>query len=108
MYEIEEYVTEDGKVPFGDWLLGLKDKRAQAKVHARIRRASLGNFGDWKTIKGAKGVHEMREHYGPGYRIYYSIIGNKIVLLLIGSEKKDQDKAIAQAVENLKDYESRS
>ena len=108
MYEIEEYVTADGKVPFSDWLLGVKDKRAQAKVHARIRRPSLGNFGDWKPITGAKGVFEMREHYGPGYRIFYSVIGNKIVLLLIGSEKKDQDKAITKAAAYLVDYEERA
>jgi putative addiction module killer protein len=77
-------------------------------VHARIRRASLGNFGNWKPITDAKGVFEMREHYGPGYRIFYSVIGNKIVLLLIGSEKKDQDKAIAKATAYLTDYEERT
>ena len=82
MYDVEEYVTRDGKSPFGEWLLGLKDKRAQAKLHARIRRASLGNLGDWKGIKGSKGLFEMREHYGPGYRIFYGIIGkNKNIFI---------------------------
>ena len=69
-YEVEEYVTERGKIPFSQWLLSLKDKTGQAKLLARIRRATFGNFGDWKEIKGAKGLFEMREHYGPGYRIF--------------------------------------
>ena len=70
----------------------LKDKTGQAKLLARIRRASFGNFGDWKEIKGAKGLYEMREHYGPGYRIFYTLVGKKLILLLAGSSKKDQKK----------------
>jgi putative addiction module killer protein len=107
VYEIEEYQTKRGVVPFRDWLFKLKDKRALAKIHARIDRASLGNFGDWKDIKGAKGIFEMREHYGPGYRIFYSVIGRKVVLLLIGSTKKDQQKAISKAKSYLDDYKRR-
>jgi putative addiction module killer protein len=106
MYAIEEYQTVDGKKPFGEWLLDLKDKRAQAKLRARITRAELGNLGDWKALEGT-GVYEMREHYGPGYRIYFSIIGRKIVLLLVGSTKQDQKRAIARAKDYLADYERR-
>ncbi len=106
-YEIEEYVTSDDQAPFSRWLLGLKDKRAQIRLRARVTRASFGNFGDWKPIKGVKGLHEMREHHGPGYRIYYAVIGQTIVLLLAGSSKKDQTKTIAQAKEWLADYEQR-
>ena len=47
-----------------------KDKTAQRKIVQRIDRASLGNFGDFKSIKGAKGIFEMREHYGAGYRVF--------------------------------------
>ncbi len=103
-YDIEEYVTITSKAPFGEWLLKLKDEMAQAKIQARIRRASFGNFGDWKDIKGAKGILEMREHYSPGYRVFYSVIGKKLVLLLAGSTKKDQKKTIAKAKEYLADY----
>ncbi len=67
-----------------------------------------GNFGDWKDIKGAKGVFEMREHYGPGYRIFYAVVGKKVVLLLAGSTKKDQKKTIAKAKEYLTDYVERT
>jgi putative addiction module killer protein len=106
-YEVEEYVTERGKAPFGGWLSGLKDKTGQAKLLARIRRASFGNFGDWKEIKGAKGLYEMREHYGPGYRIFYTIVGYKLIVLLAGSSKKDQKKVIGEAKTYLADYRER-
>jgi putative addiction module killer protein len=106
-YEIEEYVAASGKKPFADWLLDLWDARAQARIRARLRRAAFGNFGDWKYLSGIKGVFEMRENYGPGYRIYYSIVGRKIILLLAGSTKKDQNRAIAKAVDYLIDYERR-
>ena len=72
-YEVEEYQTATGKKPFSEWLSGVSDKRAQAKLLARINRASLGNFGDWKALKDTRGLCEMREHYGPGFRIYYKI-----------------------------------
>ncbi len=107
-YDIEEYETASGKAPFGEWLLNLKDERAQAKIRARIIRVSFGNFGDWKDIKGAKGVFEMRENYGPGYRIFYAVVGKKVVLLLAGSTKKDQKKTIAKAKEYLTDYVERT
>lgn len=107
-YEVEEYVTKEGKVPFAEWLLHLKDTTGQGKLLARIRRASFGNFGDWKEIKGAKGLYEMREHYGPGYRIFYTLVGKKLILLLAGSSKKDQKKAIAQAKKYLADYIERT
>ena len=106
-YDIKEYVDRGGKTPFRDWLLNLKDAVARAKLTARIDRASHGNFGDWKVIKNAPGLFEMREHYGPGYRIFYTVIGQKIVLLLAGSAKRDQKKAIASAKQRLADYAER-
>ena len=106
-YTIEEYVTYDGVSPFADWLLGLKDKRLQAKIRARLARAAFGNFGDWKALKDAQGIYELREHSGAGYRIFYAVIDGKIVLLLAGSSKKDQQKSIAKAKEYLSDYQTR-
>ncbi len=107
MYEILEYVSADGKKPFADWLLNLKDKKAQAKIRSRITRASLGNFGDWKSIEGGNGMYEMREHYGSRFRIFYKITGKKIILLLAGSSKQDQQKTIVKAKEYLANYEQR-
>jgi len=107
-YVIQEYVAPNGTRPFTDWLLGLKDSTARGKIAGRMDRAANGNFGDWKPLSGAKGVFEMREHYGSGYRIYFSIVGQKIVLFLAGSDKKDQNRMIAKAKEYLADYERRS
>lgn len=107
MFEISEYITKDGEKPFSIWLLGLKDKKVQAKIRARIARASLGNFGDSKRLENANGIYEMREHYGAGFRIFYKLVGNKIILLLAGSTKSDQGKAIAKAKDYLTDFENR-
>ena len=107
-YVIEEYTTENGDAPFSEWIDGLKDSIAQLKVSQRIDRAMLGNFGDYKSIKGSKGLLEMRINYGPGYRVFYSITQGKIVLLLAGSIKRDQDKAIQKAAQYLADYERRN
>jgi putative addiction module killer protein len=106
-YEVEEYQTAEGKKPFSEWLSGLSDKRAQAKLLARINRASLSNFGDWKALKNTGGLCEMREHYGPGFRIYYKVVGKRLILLLAGSIKRDQDATITKAVKYLEDYERR-
>jgi putative addiction module killer protein len=107
-YEIEVYEDSAGAAPFESWLLKLKDKRVQAKIQKRIDRAALGNFGDWKDIEGANGLFEMREHYGAGYRVFYSIVNRKIVLLLAGSSKKDQNRTIMKAKEYLADYKRRN
>ena len=106
-YEIASYITEAGKNPFQAWVNDLKDARAHLAITARIKRAATGDFGDWKAIKGAQGLFEMRIHYAQGYRLYYAIIGQKVVLLLAGSTKQDQDRAIAKAKEYLADYNER-
>lgn len=106
-YTIEVYAEESGKQPFKDWFLALKDKRAQAKLQARMDRVAYGHFGDWKRIEGAHGLRELRDHYGAGYRIYYTVVGSKIVVLLAGSTKGDQTKTIAKAKRYLADLERR-
>lgn len=106
-YEIEVYFSEDGKEPFTKWLSSIKDEKAKTLIIARVSRASLGNFGDWKAIQGTKNLYEMRIHYGQGLRIYYTTIEQKIVLLLAGSTKRTQDKAIVKAQEYLVDYNER-
>jgi putative addiction module killer protein len=78
------------------------------RLFARLDRASLGNLGDWKTLSGTEGVAELRDPYGRGYRVYFSFVGRKIILLLAGSTKGDQKKAIARAKEYLADYRRRT
>ena len=91
LYEVRETVI------FTDWREHLKDLRARDKVRSRIIRAGFGNFGDWKTERGD--VRAMRINYGPGYRIYYVIRENKIIFLLCGGDKRNQQADIARATE---------
>ena len=103
--EIELYETGSGKCPFEIWVKGIKEIHTRAKVLTRIDRLKLGNFGDCKTLQ--VGVCELRIHYGPGVRIYYGKIGNKVILLLCGGDKGSQERDIVKAKEYLKDYQSR-
>lgn len=63
----------------------------------RIRRVETGLLGDWKTV--GEGVSELRVDHGPGYRLYYTMRGDVLVILLCGSDKSDQDRAIRLAKE---------
>ena len=67
--EIRRYITTNGKIPFAKWFDSLKDRKTQLKITQRLRRASLGNLGDFKSV--GKGVFELRINYGAGYRIYF-------------------------------------
>jgi putative addiction module killer protein len=80
--ELRRYLTESGRDVFGEWLAGLRDLRTGAKIAARIDRLSAGNFGDCKALRG--GLFELRIDWGPGYRVYYAMVGRACVLLLCG------------------------
>jgi len=80
---------------FANWLRKLRDHNGRARIQIRIRRLSLGNFGDVRPV--GEGVSELRIDYGPGYRVYFQQIGSLLVLLLIGGDKKTQDADIAKA-----------
>ena len=80
---------------FSGWLRKLRDENARARIQIRIRRLSLGNFGDVKPVGG--GVSELRIDYGPGYRVYFKQRGEKLVLLLAGGTKDTQEADIAKA-----------
>ena len=81
---------------FVQWLAGLRDLRARAKVQARIERLIGGNRGDVKPV-GA-GVSELRINYGPGYRVYYLQRGSALIILLAGGDKSSQAKDIDEAL----------
>ena len=80
---------------FTNWLRKLRGEKARARIQIRIRRLSLGNFGDVKSV--GDGVSELRIDYGPGYRVYFHRTGSELVLLLIGGNKNTQDADIAKA-----------
>lgn len=82
---------------FSDWFKSLRDKRAKARISARIDRASMGNFGDCAPV--GEGVSEMRIHYGTGYRVYFTQRGRELIIILAGGDKHTQDKDIKTALE---------
>ena len=100
--ELLEYLTENGQNPFRDWLEGLRDRQARAKIRVRLNRIRLGNFGDAKSV--GKGVSELRIPHGPGYRVCFGREGNTVVILLFGGDKKTQSKDIAVAKQYWDDY----
>lgn len=81
---------------FDEWLADLRDKRAYHRIQTRIARAEDGNFGDCEPV--GEGVSEMRIHYGPGYRVYFTQRGMEIVVLLAGGDKSTQAKDIKNAL----------
>jgi putative addiction module killer protein len=91
---------------FDRWLKGLKDARAIARIVARLRSFELGNFGDCKPIKSK--VWELRIHYGPGYRIYYTQSGSVAYLLLVGGTKSSQPEDIEEAIRLAKEIHKES
>jgi putative addiction module killer protein len=82
---------------FDAWLSRLADRKAKARVLARLRSAALGNFGDCESV--GEGVSEMRIHTGPGYRVYFTRTGATIYFLLAGGDKSTQKRDVARARE---------
>ena len=80
---------------FSKWLSKLRDRKAIARILARIESLRQGNTGDSKSI--GSGLHELRIHFGPGYRIYFTRKAGLVVLLLCGGDKSSQGKDIARA-----------
>lgn len=101
-YKISIYTTDDGKIPFLDWLNSIKDIKIQRRIKLRIDRLIDGNFGDTKSV-GDK-LYELRLFFGAGYRVYYTIEDNVLVILFTGGDKSTQTKDIEKAKVYLKDY----
>ena len=95
-FEIEHFLRpEDGRDVFLAWLQGLRDMRAKVAVIRRVARMEIGNFGDHKFCRD--GVFELRVDIGPGYRVYYALSGDQVVLLFSGGTKGTQAADIERA-----------
>jgi putative addiction module killer protein len=81
---------------FVAWLDSLKDRVTRVRLTRRLDRAVQGNLGDVRPV--GEGVFEMREHFGPGWRMYYVQHGAVLILMLGGGEKSTQAADIAKAV----------
>ena len=80
---------------YADWFDRLRDRRAKARIDSLLRRFSLGNPGDVKSV--GDGVQELRIDYGPGYRVYFTRVGDLVVILLAGGDKSTQQADIDAA-----------
>ena len=81
---------------FSDWLKSLKDGLTRQRLNKRMRKAQLGNLGDVEPV--GEGVFEMREHFGPGWRMYYVQRGETLIVMLVGGDKSTQQADIRRAI----------
>jgi putative addiction module killer protein len=100
-FELRAYESKIGRNYYREWLASL-DRVTELKIVRRVTRLELGNFGDVRAI--GEGLSELRIDYGPGYRVYYGRQNREIILLLCGSDKSGQDRAIAKAKELWREY----
>ncbi len=103
--EIRHYLTALGRDPYQLWLDKLKDLKGRVAIQRRIDRLTEENFGDHNFCRD--GVWELRIDFGPGYRVYYTLEGKTIVLLLCGGSKRTQAADVKEAVRYWRDYQRR-
>jgi putative addiction module killer protein len=100
-YVIKVYQGANNKAPYTEWVSGL-DRGVRARINARVARFEDGHFGDFKSI--GDGVIEARFFFGAAYRVYFTICGDELIILLIGGDKSTQGLDIRKAKEFLKLY----
>jgi putative addiction module killer protein len=101
--QVIAFITDQGDVPYENWLNSLKDPVMRQRILTRVKRLRSGNFGDCTTV--GQGVKELRLFFGPGYRVYYGEDGDILVVLLCGGDKKSQGKDITLAQQYWQEYQ---
>jgi putative addiction module killer protein len=105
-YLIEHYVTAAGQRDlYMEWLSRLRGREAKVAVIRRVARMEQANFGDYRYCR--EGVCELRIDVGPGYRVYYALHGQRVVVLLCGGDKRTQQADIDRAVAYWQDWQQR-
>ena len=105
MFEIQTYQSPEGVDHYTEWLAGLADRQARARVVVRVLRMGAGNMGDCKPL--SDGVWELKIDHGPGYRVYYAQAGKRLILLLAGGDKRKQQADIDKAIARWNDWQQR-
>jgi len=90
---------------FERWFGSLRDLSAKRRIQARIDRVEDGHFDDCKPIR--EKVFEMRIQHGPGYRIYFTLHGSELVILLAGGDKSTQIADIEMAIREARQLEDK-
>ncbi len=85
------------------WITGLRDIRGRARIQVRVDRLVHGNPGQHRNLTG--GVSELKIDFGPGYRVYYTQRGTRLILLLAGGDKSTQEHDIRRAIELARNYQ---
>ena len=80
---------------FDAWFATVRDSLTRKRLLVRLRKIQLGNLGDAKSV--GKGVIELREHFGPGWRMYCSRRGKTVIVMLGGGDKSTQAADITAA-----------
>ena len=93
--KLQIYQHSNGREPFTEWWKSIRDRNTRSRLQERLVRLERGNVGDSKSI--GEGIFEIRFHFGAGYRIYFGIVGNTIILLLCGGDKSSQARDIERA-----------
>ena len=106
MYRVLHYLDVDGKDHYQEWLDSLRDRQVKISIIRRATRLEAGLAGDHKSIRG--GIQELRIDVGAGYRVYYAVVDQTIILLTCGGNKQSQDRDIATAIDMLRDWKRRN
>ena len=87
---------------YREWINALKDRVDRARIQVRVDRLVHGNPGKHRDI--TNGVSELKIDVGPGYRVYYTQRGSRLLLLLAGGDKSTQQKDIEMAISLVKNF----
>lgn len=82
---------------YRDWIDGLRDRVARARIQVRVDRLVHGNPGAHRVLR--EGVSELKIDVGPGYRVYFTERGGELIILLAGGDKATQRRDIEHAIE---------
>lgn len=93
-FKVDYYEDARGRAPIIDWLRSL-DRTVRARIGERINRLRLGQVGDFKPL--GQQLFGLKMHFGPGHRIYFGYLAEKLILLLAGGDKSSQDRDIIKA-----------